>query len=102
MTSSRNRPRTTARSFKVPKEPHLLASTILRMPLISIFVCVGRASGSPVGITTARPQKGSGFLVRNHVCFGDICGNKRQEGQSLGYDSADSLIVGEAIANLTE
>ena len=68
MTSSRNRPRTTARSFKVPKEPHLLASTILRMPLISIFVCVGRASGSPVGITTARPQKGSGFFVRNHVC----------------------------------
>ena len=80
MTSSRNRPRTTARSFKVPKEPHLLASTILRMPLISIFVCVGRASGSPVGITTARPQKGSGFFVRNHVCvlgiFAGINGNK--------------------------
>ena len=80
MTLSRNRPRITARSFKVPKELHLLASTIFRMPLISIFVCVGRASGSPVGITTVRPQKGSGILVGNHVCvlgiFAGINGKK--------------------------
>ena len=85
MTLSRNRPRITARSFKVPKEPYLLASTILHMPRISIFVCVGRASGSPVGITTVRPQKGSGIFVGNHVCvLGIFAGIKGKKVKVLG------------------
>ena len=85
MTLSRNRPRITARSFKVPKELHLLASTIFRMPLISIFVCVGGASGSPVGITTVRPQKGSGIFVGNHVgVLGIFAGIKGKNVKVLG------------------
>ena len=62
MTLFKNRPRTTARSFKVPKEPHLLASLVLRMPLISLFLCAGCVSGA------AKSSRESG------VCFGDFAG----------------------------